>query len=219
MQDSSDTSAVRGKSKAATGIGARDSPPSIFETVEVNTGDAVMENFKSSSLVSRPEELARLICSKKEFLYDCLSRNQYFLPTVASPLCSSLFLREVRTGKVWCMRTNEIKTLNCPSPPTLATATQQLLDALANCTLHTEALQAAKRRLLQHLDIRRGDLRWTLSMLATLKTHGCSTPIFDSDYKPPKKTTVANPTISADVLALLSNEDGLFSNVPTLTVK
>jgi hypothetical protein len=56
-------------------------------------------------------------------------------------------------------------------------------------------------------------------MLATLKTHGCMTSIFDPDYMAPKKTSVANPPVSADVLALLSNSDGLFSNVPGLTVK
>ena len=56
-------------------------------------------------------------------------------------------------------------------------------------------------------------------MLATLKTHGCSTNIFNPDYTPPKKTSVTNPTISEDVLALLSNSDGLFTSVPKLSIK
>jgi hypothetical protein len=140
MEDGLDGLATRGKSKAATGVKPKDGTPLILETsafAELPGGDVVMDNFKASSLVSRPEELARLICSKKEFLYDCLSRNQFFLPTVTSPLCSSLFLREVRTGKVWCMRTEEIKTLNCVSPPSVANATLQLVEALNNCTLHT----------------------------------------------------------------------------------
>ncbi len=139
------------KSKAATGVQAKDVPPTIFETsafAAPEEGDVVMQDFKASSLVERPEELARLICSKKELLHDCLSRNQFFLPTVTSPLCSSLFLREVRTGKVWCMRTDEIKTLNCASPPSVVDANMQLLDAMRSCRLQTPELQTAKLRLI-----------------------------------------------------------------------
>ena len=68
-------------------------------------------------------QIAQLICSNRALLHDALSRKQYFIPSLKSSLCSHIYLREVRLRKIYAIKTQDVRRLNCTRPPTVSQAT------------------------------------------------------------------------------------------------
>ena len=165
-------------------------------------------------------QLAQLICSNRALLHDALSRKQFFIPALKSSLCSHIYLREVRLGKLYAIKMYDVRRLNCTRPPSLTEATKMLVEGLKTLMQSSDCEKKQNlqiKRLLQHLEHRTGDMQWTLGMLSTFKTAGYGIPLFDSAYLPPKKKNAGDLPISATARSMLSNTDGFFSDLPALT--
>lgn len=62
------------------------------------------------------EEFSRLIKSKKD-LYEACERNGWYLPKLKSTIVTEDYLRKVITGKVYCLKFEDVRMKACPVMP------------------------------------------------------------------------------------------------------
>ena len=54
----------------------------------------------------------------RRHMYQSMLRNQFYLPSFKSSLCSLKYMESVRNGTVYCPKYHEIRVLACAAPPT-----------------------------------------------------------------------------------------------------
>ena len=70
--------------------------------------------------------------------YEAMIRIQWLLPSLDSQMCSLEFLKEVREGKCFCLKYNQVRLKSCFKPPTLKVLTKLLVDVLTTCIIERD---------------------------------------------------------------------------------
>ena len=131
------------------------------------------------------------------------------MPEHKSRLCTREFLQEVRNGKCYVPKTNDLKAGFCPEPPSNEVVKIALIEVI-EAGIATMGGPSPERdafeRLIYHLRLRPGDKNFHLTVLAHL-TNG-QHEFFHKDYRPP-------PRPSSDAFKVtFNNDDGFFDNLP-----
>ena len=50
----------------------------------------------------------------KRHLYEGFQRNNYWMPSMVSSICTQEWMEGVREGRYWCPRATEVRLANCP---------------------------------------------------------------------------------------------------------
>ena len=61
-------------------------------------------------------EAGTLIRNKQQF-HQQLRAIKWHLPALKSDICKMQFLHDVRNGKVFCMKVNDVRLVPCVNPP------------------------------------------------------------------------------------------------------
>ena len=95
-----------------------------------------VNNISVKMFVNQAEADSK-IRNKIQF-YEGLTRIGWFLPSIDSQMCSLDLLKEVREGKCFCLKYNQVKLKSCFKPPTLKVLTKLLVDVINTCILERD---------------------------------------------------------------------------------
>ena len=95
-----------------------------------------VNNISVKMFVNQAEADAK-IRNKIQF-YEAMIRISWLLPSLDSQMCSLDFLKEVREGKCFCLKYNQVKLKSCFKPPTLKVLTRLLVDVINTCILERD---------------------------------------------------------------------------------
>jgi len=137
------------------------------------------------------------------------------LPALKSQICTEKFLIDVRYGRVFCPKYNEITLLPCLNPPSLDILRGKVIDGCEAMMRqadvdHDEQAFNKWKALREYLINHAADRNWLTIMLSSFNHKD---EIFDPAYVPPRK--------ALKVLAIekVDNFDGLYDTLKTLPAK
>lgn len=62
------------------------------------------------------DEFSKHVQNRRD-LYEAVLRNEWYLPSFKSSMCTESYLRNVLTGKIFCPKFSDIVMRPCPRPP------------------------------------------------------------------------------------------------------
>jgi hypothetical protein len=132
------------------------------------------------------------IMEQPELLYESLQRNGYVLPDYKSALCNHQFLIDVKLGKVFCFREQDVSYKNMVHKLTNKDLNQRVRDMLEKSLLMAEYWKepSNKRKvqeLIYRLEERQADAHFCVIVLSTLHCNGAQCELFEKNWKPVAK--------------------------------
>jgi hypothetical protein len=152
------------------------------------------------------QQAAMLVNSREDYHYACV-KNGFRMPAVKSPICSIIFMKEIRAGVTWVPKLAEVKLAPCPNPPSIEDIRNELVQLIeTNLNTVDQSLKEPLRSLMNHLKCRPADKAFMLDIISTVTDRNHR--YFAKDYLPPKKHTAIKDQLYVD------NQDNFFTGLP-----
>ena len=129
-------------------------------------------------------DVNKLIRNREQYRRALIS-NGWFAPGPKAPICTVVFMQEVRSGECWCPKLELTKFRACLHPPTQDKLRWLVVEEIEKKTnFNSEQERESYLRLAKHLRKNLGDTKWLLGLASTLNP---DMPIFRKGFQPQKK--------------------------------
>jgi hypothetical protein len=108
----------------------------------------------------------------KAYIYECMLRNLWYLPSFNSSLITVQYMIDIKEGSIWCPRYDYLKLRPCPRRPLKCFILEEVLKELD---------KFKEKRITGIDDKHQPDVEWLLVVLATLNPNH---RFFAKDYVP-----------------------------------
>jgi hypothetical protein len=151
-------------------------------------------------------------------LYESLLRNGYVLPAYHSALCNHQFLLDIKLGRVFCFREQDVSYKNMVHKLSAKDLNTRLRDKLEDSLLMHDYWKNPENKkkvqeLIYRLEERQADAHYCVLILSTLHCNGATCEIFEKNWKPVAKVAEEQASF------LPENDDGFFDGLPDLDKK